>query len=104
LEHENISVQVSTRAGSSCQVGKKSWPVTGLGNRSPLKDLNDSKLILNEFKWLPWLSSINLVPFRTFRGPLYYKPVLVRYFFSTRYNKSALIATATFCEKITFQF
>ena len=30
LEHENISVQVSTRAGSSCQVGKKSWQVTGL--------------------------------------------------------------------------
>ena len=50
LEHENISVQVSTRAGFSCQVEKNTGPVTGLGNRGPLKDFNDSKLILNEFK------------------------------------------------------
>ena len=28
LEHENISVQVSARAGSSCQGEKNTWPVT----------------------------------------------------------------------------
>ena len=45
-----------------------SWPVTGLGKREPLKDLKDSKLILNESKLFPWLSRISLVPFRTFRN------------------------------------
>ena len=40
-----------------------------------LKDLNDSKLIVNESKWFPWSSRINSIPFRIFRGPLFHKPV-----------------------------
>ena len=52
-----------------------SWPVTGLRSRGPLKDLKDSELILNESKLFPWSSRISLVPFRTFRGPLFPKPV-----------------------------
>ena len=43
----------------------------GLWNRGPLKDLKDSKLILNESNLFPWSSIISLVPFRTFRSPLF---------------------------------
>ena len=50
-----------------------SWPVTGLRSRGPLKDMKDSKLILIESKLFPWSSSISLVPFRTFRVPLFPK-------------------------------
>ena len=39
----------------------------------PLKDLNDSKLILNESKLFPWSPKNSLVPFRTFR--IFHKPV-----------------------------
>ena len=46
-----------------------------LQNRGPPMDLNDSKLILHEFKWFPWSSRINFIPFRIFRGPLIHKPV-----------------------------
>ena len=53
---------------------KSSWPVTGFRNRGPLKDLNVSKLIVHESKWFPWSSRINLIPFRIFRGSLFYKP------------------------------
>ena len=54
---------------------KKSFlPVTGLRNRWPLKDFNDSKLIVYKSKWFPWSSRINSTPFRIFRGPLFYKP------------------------------
>ena len=64
------------RAGLLKETAKKSsWPVTGLWNRGTLKDLNDSKLIVNESKWFPWSSRINLIPFRIFRGPLFHKPV-----------------------------
>ena len=52
-----------------------SWPVTGLWSRGPLKDLKDSKLILNESKLFPLSSRVSLVPFRTFRGPLFPKLV-----------------------------
>ena len=45
---------------------KSSWPVTGLGNRGPLKDLNNSKLIVYESKWFPWSSRINFISFRIF--------------------------------------
>ena len=49
-----------------------------------MKDLKDSKLILNE-------SKINLVPYRTFREPLFPKPVTGQELFSAiSYNKSAL--------------
>ena len=51
----------------------------GLRNRGPLKDLNDSKLIVYESKWFPWPSRINSIPFRIFRGSLF--PKTVRNFF-----------------------
>ena len=54
---------------------KSSWPVAGLQNRGPLKDLNDFRLIVCESKWFPWSSRINFIPFRIFRGPLFHKPV-----------------------------
>ena len=54
---------------------KKSWPVTGLWIRGPLKDLNDYKLIVYESKWFPWSFRINFIPFRIFTGPLFHKPV-----------------------------
>ena len=54
---------------------KSSWPVTGLWSRGPLKDLKDSKLILNESKLFPFSSRVTLVPFRTFRWPFFPKPV-----------------------------
>ena len=57
------------------QQKKRPWPVTGLQNRGPLKDLNDSNLIVYESKWFPWSSRINFIPFRIFRGPLFHKPV-----------------------------
>ena len=46
-----------------------------------LKDMNDSKLIAYESKWFPWSSRINFIPFRLFRGPLFYKPVTVQELF-----------------------
>ena len=52
-----------------------SWPVTSLWSRGPLKDLKDFKLILNESNVFQWSSRISLVPFKTFRGPLFPKPV-----------------------------
>ena len=52
-----------------------SWPVNGLWSRGPLKDLKDSILNLNESKLFPWSTRISLLPFRTFRGPLFPKPV-----------------------------
>ena len=67
------------------------WPVTGLWNRGPLKDLKDSKLILNESKLFPWSSRINLVQFSTFRGALFSKPVTGhKLFIAVSYSKPAL--------------
>ena len=60
-------------------------------SRGPLKDLKDSKLILNESKLFPWSSRISLVPFRTFRRPLFPKPVTGQeLFFVVSYSKPAL--------------
>ena len=71
---------------------KNSWPVTGLRNRGPLKDLNDSKLIVYESKGFPWSSGINFIPFRIFRGPLFHKPVTGQeLFFDVCYSKPALV-------------
>ena len=41
-------------------------------NRGPLKDLDDSKLIVYESKWFPWSSRINFI---LFRGPIFHKPL-----------------------------
>ena len=60
-------------------------------SRGPLKDLKGSKLILNVSKLFPWSSRISLVPFRTFRGPLFPKPVPCQeLFFAVSYSKLAL--------------
>ena len=57
-----------------------------------LKDLNDSKLIINESKLFPWSSRINLVPFRTFRGPLFPKPETGQeLFLAVSYSKLAIV-------------
>ena len=62
---------------------------TGLKSRGPLKDLKDSKLILNEL--FPWSSRISLVPFRTFRGLLFPKTVTAQELFvAVSYSKPAL--------------
>ena len=51
-----------------CKKRHSSLPVTGLGNKGPLKVLNGIKLILddhgNKFE-------ISLESFRSFRGPVY---------------------------------
>ena len=71
---------------------KSSWPVTGMRNKGPLKDLNDSKLIVYESKRFPWSPRINFIPFRIFRGPLFHKPVTGQeLFFAVSYSKLALI-------------
>ena len=55
-----------------------------------VKDLKDSKLILNDSKLFPYSSMISLVPFRTFRGPLFPKPVTGQeLFFAISYSKLA---------------
>ena len=65
---------------------------TDLGNRGHLKVLNDTKLFLNVHE-LPLLSlRINLVSFRTFRHPLFPKPVSwLGLFFATSYSKTAAL-------------
>ena len=61
-------------------------------SRGTLKDLKDSKLILNETKLLPWSSRINLVPFTFFRRSLFPKPVAGQeLFLAVSYSKPALI-------------
>ena len=56
-----------------------------------MTDLKGSKLILNESKLFPWSSRISLVPFRTFRGPLFPKPVTGQeLFLAISYSKPAL--------------
>ena len=87
-----IPHNMHTRAGLLQETAKKSsWPVTGLQNRGPLMDPNDSKLIAYESKWFPWSSRINFIPFRIFRGPLFHKPVTGQeLFFAVSYSKPAL--------------
>ena len=66
-------------------------------SRGPLKDLKDSKLILNESTLFPLLSRISFVPFRTFRGPLFPKLVIGQeLFFPVSYNKPALACNIEF--------
>ena len=63
-------------------------------SRGPVKDLKDSKLILNETnesKLFPWSSKISLVLFGTFSGPLFPKPVTgQKLFLAVSYSKPAL--------------
>ena len=65
---------------------------TGFGNRGPLEALNDTKFILND--WLGHSCSLrtNLVSFRTFRCPLFPKPVSwLGLFLAVSYSKPALV-------------
>ena len=60
-------------------------------SRGPLKDLKDSKLILNASKLFPFSFRISLVPFRTFRGPLFPKTVTGQeLFLAVSYSRPAL--------------
>ena len=52
---------------------KNSWPVTGLQNKEPLKNLNDFKLIVYESKWIPLIIQDHLYTIFS-----YNKPALVR--------------------------
>ena len=64
-------------------------------------DLWRTWLILNESKLFPWSSRISLVPFRTFRGPLFPKPVTGQeLFLAVSYSKPAL---GTLCKSIVFR-
>ena len=74
---------------------KSSWPVIGLRNREPSKDLNDSKLFVYDSKWFTWSSRINFISFRIFRGPLFHKPLIGHeLFFAVSYSKPALVVVA----------
>ena len=69
----------------------------------PPKDLKDSKLSLNKTKLFPWSSRISLVQFRTFRGPLFSKPVTGQeLFLAVSYSKLALIYTVLFAQCVKF--
>ena len=64
----------------------------GLGKRGDPKALNDTKLIINGWRGHSCSSRTNLVSFRTFRRPLFPKPVS---WLAVSYSKTAL-------ERITF--
>ena len=76
------------------------WPVNGLRSRGPLKDMKS--------KFLPWSSRLCLVPFRTFRWPLFPKPVIGQeLFLAVSHSKLALSNTrnvARFTELVTWPF
>ena len=81
-----------------------SWPITGFWSRGPLKDLKDSKLILNESKLFQWSSRISLVPFRAFRRPLLLKPVTGQELhFAVSYSKPAL-AGSILCSRYVSKY
>ena len=70
-----------------------SWPVTGLGNKAPLKVLNGTKLILDDHGNNLDSFRISLESFRSFRGPLLPKPVTDQeLFFAVPYSKPALVS------------
>jgi hypothetical protein len=73
------------------QQKKSSWPVTGLWNRGPLKILNGIKLILDDQGNHLDSYTISLESFRSFRGPLFCKPVTgQKLFFAVSYSKPTL--------------
>ena len=80
------------RAGLLLEKQKtSSWPVTGLWNRGPLKILNGIKLILDDQGNHLGAYLVRLESFRSFRGPLFHKPVTGQELvFATQYKKLAL--------------
>ena len=68
--------QYCTKAVLQQELAKKSpCQDTCLGNRGPKEALNDIKLILNNLGSHSYSFRTNLVSFRTFRRPLFPKPV-----------------------------
>ena len=66
-----------------------SWPVTGLGNKGPLKVLNGTKLIIDDHGNNLDSFRISLKSFRFFRGPLLLKPVTGQeLFFAISYSSN----------------
>ena len=82
-----------SRAGLLYQTAKTgSWPVTGLGNKGPLKVLNCIKLMLDNHGNNLDSFRISLESFKSFRVPLIHKPVTGKeLFFAVSYSKPALI-------------
>ena len=73
-----------------------SWPVTGLGNKGPLKVLNGTKLILDDHGNNLDSFRISLESFRSFRGPLLCKLATGQeLFFAVSYSKPALAPNIT---------
>ena len=73
---------------------KKFLTSTGLWNRGPLKILNGIELILDDQGNHLDSYTISLKSFRSFRGPLFRKPVTGQeLFFAVSYSKPALVFT-----------
>ena len=71
-----VEIKNITGAGLPQETEKKSsCPVTGVWNRGPLKFLNSIKLILDDQGNHLDSNTISLESFRSFRGPLFCKPV-----------------------------
>ena len=72
--------------------GKKQFLTSyWLENKGPLKVLNDTKLTLDDHGNNLDSFRISLEPFRSFRGPLLYKPITGQeLFFAVSYSKPAL--------------
>ena len=71
---------------------KSSRPVTGLWNRGPLQILNGIKLIMDDQRNHLDSYTVSLESFRSFRGPLFRKPVAGQeLFFAASYSKPALV-------------
>ena len=71
---------------------KSSCPIPGLGSMAPLQILNSIKLILDDQGNHLDSYTISLESFRSFKGPLFRKPVTGQeLFFSVSYSKSDLV-------------
>ena len=75
-----------------CKKRHSSWPVTGLGNKDPLKVLNGTELILDDHGNNLDLFRISMESFRSFRGCLLHKPVTgQKLFFAVSYSKPVIV-------------
>ncbi len=102
---ETLLEPATARAGLLQETAKNSsWTVTGYRSRGHLKDLKDSKLIIDESKLFPWSSRISSVPFRTFRGSLFPKPVTDQeLFLVVSYSKLALVWPKFWLEELSLK-
>ena len=82
-------------------VKNSSRPVTGLGNKGPLKVLNSTKLIQDDHGNNLDSFRIRLESFKSFRGPLLHKPLTGQeLFFAISYSKPALAPVVYFVEPV----